>query len=129
MTKINNFVKAAVANVDKTKKQLATERVEEFLAEARTEVLVQLAQANANVTRAEAGVAKAANGLKKANSVFEIARYATPSSGDLEGYVLTRSNAELGIEAAEFEASKAKVVLNAAKDVVVGYVAVEADLA
>ena len=117
--------------INKTKAQIATERVEEFLAEVRTEIVVQVAQATADVTRATATatVAKANSGLKKANDIFEIARYATPSSGDLEGYVLSRENALAGIDAAKAAVSHSTDILDAAKEVVVRYEAVAEDLA
>lgn len=125
----NPFVKAALANIDKSKSELATEKVEEFLAEARTEITVQLAQAKAEVIRSKAALTKTENGLKKAKAKFEVARYAVPTSGTLTAYIDNRNFAKQDIESSEVNVNSAKNSVEDNEAIFEAFKTVEKDLA
>lgn len=127
--KENPFVAAAVAGVEKTKKQVATEKAEEFLAEARTEVVVQIAQANAEVIRSKASLTKAKNVLKKAQADFEVARYVVPSDGTLDSYISNRNYAEEDVESTKSAVTYAEAVVTTNEAKVKAYEAVQKDVA
>lgn len=101
ITKTNPFLKSALAGLNKTEKDKVTESVTDFVTEARTEITVQIAMANADVLRANGSLVKAEAKLKKAEGAFEKARYDVPADGTLQGYISNRNGANVALDTAK----------------------------
>ena len=129
ITKTNPFLKTALAGLNKTEKDKVTESVTDFVIEARTGVTVQIAIANADVLRATGVLSKANATLKKANIKFEVARYAVPNDGTLEGYIINRNNANIVVDNAENAVSGAEAAVKAARDSATVLESISKDLA
>jgi len=127
--KINAFVKTATEGINKTETELVVEKVNEFLDEARTEITVQLAQANAEVIRSKAFLSKEKAHLVKAKKEFEVSRTTTPASGTLAEYISNRQAAEFNLNFRKAELSQAELNVKSNELVVIQYQDIEKDLA
>ena len=80
---MNKFVKAVLAELNKTEQQKQQESVEEFVESAVIDCTTQIAlQETSELPRAEMRVRKAENDLATAKKAFEKARFSIASSFD-----------------------------------------------
>ena len=104
---MNKFVKAVLAELNKTEQQKQQESVEEFVELAIIDCETQIGlQETSELPRAEMRVRKAENDLVTAKKAFEKARFSTASS--FENYMERRELALDRVESAESVLSSAK---------------------
>jgi hypothetical protein len=65
------FHKTAIANVEKTEKDVALERVDDFLIDARADIGTQIAGKQAQITKSKAEKEKASRTVKNVEKEFE----------------------------------------------------------
>ena len=113
-TVTNKFVKAVLAELNKTEQQKQQESVEEFVESAVIDCTTQIAlQETSELPRAEMKVRKAENDLVKAKKALVKARFSTNSSFD--NYLFNREYALDQVEEAEMFLKSAKQAVSDVK--------------